>query len=184
MVADEQAVVGEDCHAAGPPRTQAAFVRESPSPDIIAPRNRGILLRWLEGQQPDDIARQLGVERRTVDRVLRLRAVKQEIKRLTQLTSTEYIKDRVARMAEEALDTLRDTMRGQNSSELRFKAAQAVLDKVPALRAPVGEFGKDIGAGIGEAIITRLAQMEAEAAQQKQEQKQVIDVTAEDAADA
>jgi hypothetical protein len=127
----------------------------------------------LEGQLPDDIAQQLGVERQTVDKVLRLKAVKAEIQRLTQLTGDEYIKDRVARMAEEALDTLRNTMRGENASELRFKAAKQLLDMVPALRAPAGGIGYDIGQGLGESIITRLAQMESEA---KTKQKE-IDVT-------
>ncbi len=156
--------MAENCHPAGPPRDRAVSVRQAPSADIITPRNRGILLRWLEGQTPDDIALQLGIDLRTVSKVLRLKAVKQEIQRLTQLTSEEYIKDRVARMAEEALDTLRDTMRGRNSSELRFKAAKELLDKVPALRAPTGQgIGHDIGAGLGEAIINRLAQLESEA---------------------
>ena len=161
----QQPVKGEECHPAGPPATaqvSAGSVREAPSVDIISPRNRGILLRWLEGQSPADIALQLGVTRVTVDKVLRLTAVKREIQRLTQLTSDEYIKDRVARMAEEALDTLRDTMRGKNASELRFKAAKELLDKVPALRAPTGGLGHDIGQGLGEAIINRLAQLESE----------------------
>jgi hypothetical protein len=170
----ETPVKGENCHPAGPPakaQVSAGSVRESPSPDIITPRNRGIMLRWLEGQLPQDIALQLGVERKTVDKVLRLRAVKQEIMRLTQLTAEEYIKDRVARMAEEALDTLRDTMRGHNGSELRFKAAKELLDKVPALRTPIGGLGHDIGQGLGEAIINRLAQLESEA------KRPAIDVT-------
>ena len=169
----QQPVKGEEYQAAEPPpeAIRAASVRESPSPDIITPRNRGIMLRWLEGQTPSDIAQRLGVEQKTVDKVLRLKAVKQEIRRLSQLTSEEYLKDRVSRMAEEALDTLRDTMRGSNASELRFKAAKEVLDKVPALRpAPPGSIGHDIGIGLGEAIISRLAQMESET-------KRVIDVT-------
>ena len=171
----EKPVKGEECHAAGPP-VSAASVREAPAIDIISPRNRGILLRWLEGQSPEEIMQSMSVDRRTIDKVLRLKAVKQEIRRLTQLTTDEYIKDRVARMAEEALDTLRDTMRGRNASELRFKAAKELLDKVPALRAPTGSdtLAGAIGQGLGEAIITRLAQLEGEA---KAQQREAIDVT-------
>lgn len=146
---------------------------DAPSHDIISPRNRGVMLRWLEGQKPADIAVALNISELVVNRVLRLKAVKQEIRRLSQLTSEEYIKDRVARMAEEALDTLRDTMRGVNFSELKFKAAKELLDKVPALRSPTGEFGRGVGEGLGEAIITRLAQLESEARSKPKE----IDVT-------
>lgn len=171
MADTQQPVMDEDCHPAGPP-VRAGDVRESPSHDIISPRNRGVMLRWLEGQLPDDIALRMHIDRRTVDKVLRLKAVKQEIRRLSQLTSDEYVKDRVARMAEEAIDCLRDTMRGENASELRFKAAKEILDKVPALRPPApGQLGHDIGVGLGEAIITRLAQLESETKQK------VIDVT-------
>lgn len=163
-------VPGEDCHPAGPPQRSESS-NDAPSHDIISPRNRGVLLRWLEGQKPGDIAGTLGITQGKVTAILRLKAVKQEIQRLSQLTNEEYIKDRVARMAEEALDTLRDAMRGSVTSELRFKAAKEVLDKVPALRAPSGEFGRSVGEGLGEAIINRLAQLEAEA------RKPTIDVT-------
>jgi transposase len=172
----QQPVKGEEYRTAEPPpeAIRAASVRESPSPDIITSRNRGVMLRWLEGQSPDEIAQRLNIDRRTVDKVLRLKAVKREIRRLSQLTSEEYLKDRVSRMAEEALDTLRDTMRGANASELRFKAAKELLDKVPALRpAPPGSIGHDIGVGLGESIISRLAQMEADAAAHRK----TIDVT-------
>jgi hypothetical protein len=132
-----------------------------------------VLLRWLEGQTPTDIGLQLGLTLAKVHAVLRLKAVKQEITRLTQLTTDEYIKDRVARMAEEALDTLRDTMRGRNASELRFKAAKQLLELVPALRPLASGLGSDVSVALGEAIITRLAQLESEA---KSKQKE-IDVT-------
>ena len=165
-------IVVDVCAEPPPPPPLPVGCNDAPSPDLISPRNRGVMLRWLEGQRPADIAATLQLTPKKVKAILCLRAVKQEIQRLSQLTNEEYIKDRVARMAEEALDTLRDAMRGSVTSELRFKAAKELLDKVPVLRAPSGEFGRSIGEGLGEAIINRLAQLEAT-------QAQTIDVTEE-----
>ncbi len=140
--------------------TQAPLPEAAPSRDLISPRARGVMLRWLEGQSVEDIANRLHLTVERVQRVLKLRAVKAEITRLQQLTNDEWVKDRVASMAHEALDTVRAVMRGETTSELQYKAAKTVLDLTPALRPPKDGIGKEIGAGIGDAIINALARLD------------------------
>jgi DNA-binding CsgD family transcriptional regulator len=146
-------------------------LEKAPARDIITPRQSEIMLRWLEGQSIEAIATRYHVTVEKVRAVLRLRAVKNEIQRLSQLTRDELIRDRVGGLASEALDTLRDTMRGENTSELKFKAAKELLDKTPVLKQ-AGDLGKGIGEGIGEAIINRLAELDGAARAQA-----AIDVT-------
>jgi len=141
---------------------------KAPARDLITPRQSSIMLRWLEGQSVADIAARYALTVDKVRAVLRLRAVKQEVQRLSQLTRDEWIKDRVGGLAAEALDTLRDTMRGENTNELRFKAAQKLLDLTPVLKQ-ASDLGKGIGEGLGDAIINRLAELDGK--------KQEIDVT-------
>jgi hypothetical protein len=151
--------------------TELDRANDAPSRELISPRNSGIMLRWLEGQSVDAIAARYAMTVDKVRAVLRLRAVKQEVQRLSQLTRDEWIKDRVAGLAAEALDTLRDTMRGENTSELKFKAAKELLDKTPVLKQ-ASDLGKSIGEGLGDAIINRLAELDGAARAQA-----AIDVT-------
>jgi len=144
------------------PTPATPLANDAPSHDLISPRNRGVMLRWLEGQSIEDIANRLHLPVERVQRVLKLRAVKEEITRLQQLTNDEWVKDRIATLAHEAIDTVRDVMRGEITNELRFKAAKELLDKTPVLRPPKDGIGKAIGEGIGDAIINRLAQLEGE----------------------
>jgi len=144
---------------------------DAPSHELISPRNSGIMCRWLEGQSVADIAARYALTVDKVRAVLRLRAVKQEVQRLSQLTRDEWVKDRVAGLAAEALDTLRDTMRGENTNELRFKAAQKLLDLTPVLKQAT-DLGKGIGEGLGDAIINRLAELDGAA-----RAKATIDIT-------
>jgi len=152
--------------------TELDRANDAPSHELISPRNSGIMLRWLEGQSIDAIAARYTMTVDKVRAVLRLRAVKQEVQRLSQLTRDEWIRDRVGGLAAEALDTLRDTMRGENTSELKFKAAKELLDKTPVLKQQ-NDLGKGIGEGIGEAIINRLAELDGAA----RAQAATIDVT-------
>jgi DNA-binding CsgD family transcriptional regulator len=145
---------------------------KAPARDIITPRQSEVMLRWLEGQSIEDIATRYHVTVDKVRAVLRLRAVKNEIQRLSQLTRDELIRDRVGGLASEALDTLRDTMRGENTSELKFKAAKELLDKTPVLKQ-AADLGKSIGEGLGDAIINRLAELDGAARAKAAE----IDVT-------
>jgi hypothetical protein len=121
------------------------------------------MLRYLEGQAPAEIALAKCL---TVDRVkgiLRRKQVREEMTRLAGLANDRYVQERIDALTIEAFDTIRDTMRGTNSSELKFKAAKEILDKNPLLK----QKGNDdamaaLGAGLGEAIITKLAQQDAE----------------------
>lgn len=149
--------------------------QDAPSTSFISPRNSAIMLRYLEGQSIGDIAVRFRLPEAKVRAVLQLKAVRQEIQRLGGLTRDEWIKDRISGLAIEALDTIRDTMRGENTSELRFKAATKVLDATPVLREATKNagIGHDIGTGLGEAIINRLAELEG----QERARREAIDVT-------
>ena len=125
-------------------------------------RNRDVMLRFLEGQSPENIAVDLRLEVKQVRAILRRQPIKAEIQRLAGLANDRYVQERVDTLSIEALDVVRDTMRGVNFNELRFKAAKEILDKNPLLKANQREDAAHaLGAGLGEAIITRLAQLEA-----------------------
>lgn len=137
-------------------------------------RNRDVMLRFLEGQSIEAIALDLQLEAKQVKAILRRMPVKQEVQRLAGLANDRYVQERVDTLSIEALDLVRDTMRGINISEMRFKAAKQVLDLNPLLKVSerVSDI-KELGAGLGEAIITRLAQLESSKAAAAQE----IDIT-------
>ena len=137
----------------------------------VVPRNRQILCRFLEGQHPEVIAQALGLELRTVQLVLRKPGVKAEIDRLAKLTNEQVVRERVAVLGEEALDTIRDVMRGVVSGELRFKAAKDLLDRNPLFRDR--SLGEEVSQGLGEAIIFRLAQL---AAKKREEEETPVNV--------
>ena len=136
-------------------------------------RNRDVMLRFLEGQSPENIAVDLRLDVKQVRAILRRQPVKLEIQRLAGLANDRYVQERVDTLSIEALDVVRDTMRGVNFNELRFKAAKEILDKNPLLKAnPREDAAHALGAGLGEAIITRLAQLEGQAGK-----SQEIDIT-------
>jgi hypothetical protein len=64
---------------------------------------------------------------------------------------------KVKARSHEALETVTDTMRGEVSSELRFKAAKDLLDRNPDLQPKRDEGLGAIGAGMAEYIIRELA---------------------------
>lgn len=140
-------------------------------PRLIEPehfvRDREIMLRFIEGQPFEEIARakQLTVER--VKAILQKKGIKQEIARLSAVTNEKWLAERMEALSMEALDVLRETMRGDNISELKFKAAKATLDLNPTLKAKPesNPLMKELGEGIGEAIIQRLTRMDADARQ-------------------
>ena len=125
-------------------------------------RNRDVMLRFLEGQAPGDIAHDLRLDVKQVNAILKRQPIKLEIQRLAGLANDRYVQERIDTLSIEALDVVRDTMRGENFNELRFKAAKEILDKNPLLKAGTQQDAAHaLGAGLGEAIITRLAQLEA-----------------------
>lgn len=137
-------------------------------------RNKDVMLRFLEGQSLEDIAAAKQITLGQVKGILRRSDIKGEIQRLAMLANDRYIQERVDGLTIEALDMVRDTMRGVNFSELRFKAAKEMLDKSPILRQKADGALDEVGRGIGEAIITRLAQLESEKARVQHEEAQVI----------
>jgi hypothetical protein len=146
---------------------EAALAPPPPVPrfDPHFVRNRDVMLRFLEGQSPKAIALDLQLEEKQVKAILRRSPIKAEVQRLAGLANDRYVQERIDTLSIEALDLVRDTMRGVVRDELRFKAAKEVLDKNPLLK--VNERNADaraIGEGLGEAIITRLAQLESEKA--------------------
>jgi carbamoylphosphate synthase small subunit len=150
-------------------------VLELTSPPAVLPRldphftrNRDVMLRFLEGQSIPQIAADKGLDEKQVKAILRRQPLKAEIHRLAGLANDRYIQERVDMLTIEALDTVRDTMRGENSNELRFKAASKVLDHSPILKAKEQTALGAIGSGIGEAIIRHLAKEDADAARVRQ----------------
>lgn len=135
------------------------------------------MLRFLEGQSIAGIAGDLQLEPKQVKAILRRQPVKQEIQRLAGLANDRYVQERVDALTIEALDVVRDTMRGKNFNELRFKAAKELLDKSPLLKQEKS-VAEQLGAGLGEAIINRLAKLDAGAAAAAAA-SQEIDVTQE-----
>ena len=117
-------------------------------------RNRQIMLRFLEDQTPEEIGEALGLSEAVVGVVLRSPLVREEIERVWG-ESNPRIKERLKRIGDEAVSTLRDTMRGRLGSELRFKAAKELLDKHPELEKKASD--ENAMAGLGEAIIRELA---------------------------
>ena len=121
-----------------------------------AVRNKEILLRSLEGQTPEAIAELYDLEPQTIKNIQNSPLVQQEMLRL----QGEMGKDIVAKVkarSHEALETVTDTMRGEVSSELRFKAAKDLLDRNPDLQPEKDEALGAIGAGMGEWLVRELA---------------------------
>ena len=116
-------------------------------PAKIAPRNRLVMLRFLEGQTIEAIALHFQLQPSTISSILNSPMVRQEMEQMSH-TATE----RIANLTDEAVDLVRDTMRGEINSELRFKAATRLLDYNPELNPKKSDM-KDFGEGLGESMI-------------------------------
>ena len=123
------------------------------------PRNREIMLRFMERQPVESIAAEYGVSPAVVHAIVRSPVVQQEMDHLYELAD-KSIKDRIALLGSEAVDTVRDTMRGRVASDLQFKAAKELLDKHPMFERKSGV--DDAAQGLGESIIRELARRAAE----------------------
>lgn len=121
--------------------------RNEPLEDRRVPRNRIMMLQYVEGKSIEEIAAHFSLEVSTVRGVLNSPLVRQEMEKLTH-TSVE----RITNLADEAVDLVRDTMRGTVGSELRFKAATRILDYNPELNPKKSE-ARDLVEGLGEGMI-------------------------------
>lgn len=123
--------------------------------NIHYPRNRSIMLRFLEGQDPQEISSYYGLEVATIRGILNSPLIQQELLSITS-KADEKLRDRIARLGTEAVDVVRDTLRGVNGSELKLKAARELLDRHPEFERK--QSGADEAmAGFGESIIRELA---------------------------
>lgn len=123
-------------------------------------RNKEIMLRALEGASVEVIADAVDLSVETVRGILNSQLVKDEIARLQNLRAQE-INQTIKQKSFEALETVTDTMRGELSSELRFKAAKDILDRNLDLK-PKDSALRDLGEGVGESILRMLARKRAE----------------------
>jgi hypothetical protein len=128
-------------------------------PAKVVPRNRLILLRYLEGQSAEVIAAHFGLQPGTISGIINSPLVRQEMEQISQNAT-----GRIQNLTDEALDLVRDTMRGDSGSELRFKAANSLLDRNPELNpkrdSGIGELAAGLGEGIIRAIGKQLREME------------------------
>ncbi len=116
-------------------------------PAKVVPRNRLIMLRFLEGQSAETIAGYFGLQPSTISGILNSPLVRQEMEQISQNAT-----GRIQNLTDEALDLVRDTMRGEVGSELRFKAAGKLLDYNPELNPRKSE-ARDLVEGLGEGMI-------------------------------
>ena len=112
------------------------------------PIRRDILYRWLERQPLDQIARAYGIKVSAVKKILKDPMVIAEHDRVVKLM-TQHMATRMELLVPEAIETVKDTIRGANLEELRFKAAKEVLDRAGSFQKSDDVDGhKDLGAAI------------------------------------
>lgn len=146
-------------------KTEIALWEEPQAEQEIAipvrnyPRDRSIMLRYLEGQAIPDIARETYLTEAQVNSILKQKHIRREMQRLAELDNQRHFAHRVESLAEEALDTARATMRGEGVSELRWKAAKDLLDRHPSMRKEAQRGGEMTE--LGESIIMALAKLKA-----------------------
>jgi hypothetical protein len=105
------------------------------------------MLRFVEGQSVEEIATYFDLQPETINGILRSPLVQQEMERLSHNAV-----ERVANLTDEALDLVKDTMRGKVGSELRFKAANSILDRNQELNPKKSDV-REMAEGLGEAMI-------------------------------
>jgi len=116
-------------------------------PSKQLPRNRLIMMRFVEGQSIEEIALYFDLQPSTINGILNSPMVRQEMEHLSH-TSVE----RVANLTDEAIDVVKDTMRGKSNSELKFKAANSILDRNQDLN-PKKSDARELMEGLGEGMI-------------------------------
>ena len=121
-----------------------------------ASRNRLIMLRFLEGQTIEEIAEYFQLQPSTISGILNSPLVKQEMDSLSAKMAVSVV-ERVSSLSDEAIDVVKDTMRGKLSSELKFKAANSLLDRNPELSVKKGSDAQELMAGLGEGMIKAIS---------------------------
>jgi len=111
-----------------------------------------MMLRYLEGQSVEEIAEAMVLQTDTVRGILNSRQMREEMEKLSQGAV-----QRVANLTDEALDLVRDTMRGKSNSELKLKAAKELLDRNPEMNPKRDSGMKELGEGLGVAMIRALS---------------------------
>lgn len=130
--------------------TTQIILRDEPLENRRVPRNRIMMLQYVEGRSIEEIAAHFKLEISTIRGILSSPLVRQEMEKLSYGAV-----ERVSNLADEAVDLVRDTMRGEVGSELRFKAATKLLDYNPELNPRKSE-ARDFGEGLGESMIRAL----------------------------
>jgi len=127
-------------------------------PAKIVPRNRLMMLRYLEGQSVEDIALYFELQPSTINGILNSPLVRQEMEKISQGAV-----GRISNLTDEALDLVKDTMRGTIGSELRFKAATTLLNyntEINPKRSEASDFGQGLGEGMIRAISKQVREMD------------------------
>ena len=128
----------------------------SPVPSRYVARNRLVMLRYLEMQSVEEIADAMGMEPSSVSAILGRPEVRAEMDQLSQTTV-----QRVTNLADEAIDKVRETMRGRSNSELQFKAAKDLLDRNPELNPKQPGGVKEMAEGLAEGLIRAIGKEKA-----------------------
>src|SRR3990167_6002965 len=142
---------------------------EQQLPSKQLPRNRLIMLRFVEGQSVEEIAEYFDLQSGTIRGILNSPLVRQEIERLSYNAV-----ERVSNLTDEALDLVKDTMRGKVGSELRFKAATRILDYNSELNPKKSE-ARDLVEGLGEGMIRAISKQIREMEKKPQEEEVVVE---------
>src|SRR3990167_5297925 len=139
-------------------------------PSKQLPRNRLIMLRFVEGQSIEEIAEYFELQPGTINGILSSPLVRQEMERLSYNAV-----ERVSNLTDEALDLVKDTMRGKVGSELRFKAATRILDYNSELN-PRKSDARDLVEGLGEGMIRAIGKQLREMEKGKEDESNTVDV--------
>lgn len=112
------------------------------------PMRRDMLYRWLERQSVEDIARVYRISVSSVKKILKSPEMVAEHERIVKLM-TQHMATRMELLVPEAVETIKDTVRGANLDELRFKAAKEILDRAGSFQKEADADGhRDLGAAI------------------------------------
>lgn len=127
----------------------------------LEPRNRELILRYLEGQSVEDIAAHYKLQPASVSVILKSPLAQQ----MTEKYSTAPVRERIEALTGEAVDTVRDLMRGKRriaqldvgevpvGTEHVFKAANLVIE-----RSTLGKRDEQSAAeGLGESLIRAIS---------------------------
>jgi len=146
-------------------------------PAKVVPRNRLIMLRYLEGQSAEDIAAYFQLQPSTISGILNSPLVRQEMEKISQGAV-----GRITNLTDEALDLVKDTMRGTVGSELRFKAATTLLNYNPEInpkKSEASEMMSGLGEGMIKAISKQLREMEGSSGMERWQNSSEIKISCE-----